>query len=88
MAFHRPLRGNVKVDGKNLIDLKLRDYRQLLGVVMQDNFLFDGTVRENIAFADPGASDEDIKTASRIAHCDEFIERFDEQYDTVVGEAA
>ena len=86
MAFHRPLRGNVKVDGKNLIDLKLRDYRQLLGVVMQDNFLFDGTVRENIAFANPGASDTDIRTASRIAHCDEFIERFDDQYETIVGE--
>ena len=86
MAFHRPLRGNVKVDGKNLVDLKLRDYRRLLGVVMQDNFLFDGTVRENIAFANPRASDEEIKTASRIAHCDEFIERFDAQYDTIVGE--
>ena len=86
MAFHRPLRGNVKVDGKNLVDLKLRDYRHLLGVVMQDNFLFDGTVKENISFANPGASDEDIRRASRIAHCDEFIERFDAQYDTVVGE--
>ena len=86
MAFHRPLRGNVKVDGKNLVDLKLRDYRRLLGVVMQDNFLFDGTVRENIAFGNPRASDEEIKTASRIAHCDEFIERFDAQYDTIVGE--
>jgi subfamily B ATP-binding cassette protein MsbA len=86
MAFYRPLRGNVKVDGKNLVDLKLRDYRKLLGVVMQDNFLFDGTIRENIAFANPGASDEDTRTASRIAHCDEFIERFDEKYDTVVGE--
>jgi len=86
MAFYRPLRGNVKVDGKNLVDLKLRDYRKLLGVVMQDNFLFDGTIRENIAFANPGASDEDTRTASRIAHCDEFIERFDAKYDTVVGE--
>ena len=86
MAFYRPLRGNVKVDGKNLVDLKLRDYRKLLGVVMQDNFLFDGTIRENIAFANPEASDEDIRTASRIAHCDEFIERLDTKYDTVVGE--
>lgn len=86
MAFYRPLRGNVKVDGKDLVDLKLRDYRKLLGVVMQDNFLFDGTIRENIVFANPGASDEDTRTASRIAHCDEFIERLDEKYDTVVGE--
>jgi subfamily B ATP-binding cassette protein MsbA len=86
MAFYRPLRGNVKVDGKNLVDLKLRDYRKLLGVVMQDNFLFDGTIRENIAFANPEANDEDIRTASRIAHCDEFIERLDRKYDTVVGE--
>ena len=86
MAFYRPHLGSVKVDGKELIDLKLRDYRQLLGVVMQDNFLFDGTVKENIAFANPTATDADIKTASKIAHCDEFIERFDAQYDTVVGE--
>ncbi|MEJ2204270.1 MAG: ABC transporter ATP-binding protein [Gemmatimonadota bacterium] len=86
MAFYRPASGSVRVDGRDLSRLRLKDYRQLLGVVMQENFLFDGTVRENIAFAKPDASDEEIRAASRIAHCDEFIERFDDQYDTVVGE--
>jgi len=86
MAFYRPLKGTVRVDGSDLTELRLRDYRQFLGVVMQDNFLFDGTVRENIAFANPEATDGDIRQAAHIAHCDEFIERFDDKYDTVVGE--
>ena len=86
MAFYRPLRGRVAVDRRDLTELKLRDYRTYLGVVMQDNFLFDGTIRENIAFSHPTATDDEIKRAARIAHCDEFIERFDQQYDTVVGE--
>jgi subfamily B ATP-binding cassette protein MsbA len=86
MAFYRPKEGTVKVDGRDLGELRLADYRRFLGVVMQDNFLFDGTVRENIAFAFPDATDEEVRTASRIAHCDEFIERFDDGYDTVVGE--
>jgi ABC-type multidrug transport system fused ATPase/permease subunit len=86
MAFYRPLRGRVLVDGQDLTELKLRDYRTYLGVVMQDNFLFDGTIRENIAFSHPAATDEEIRRAARIAHCDEFIERFEQQYDTVVGE--
>jgi subfamily B ATP-binding cassette protein MsbA len=86
MAFYRPLRGRVLVDGQDLTDLKLRDYRTYLGVVMQDNFLFDGTIRENIAFSHPSATDDRIRQAARIAHCDEFIERFDQQYDTIVGE--
>ncbi len=86
MAFYRPRSGTVQVDGRDLQELRLRDYRQFLGVVMQDNFLFDGTVRENIAFANPGAADGDIRQAAHIAHCDEFIERFDDKYDTVVGE--
>jgi subfamily B ATP-binding cassette protein MsbA len=86
MAFYRPLRGRVLVDGRDLTELRLRDYREFLGVVMQDNFLFDGTIRENIAFAKPDATDAEIRNASRIAHCDEFIERFDDRYDTIVGE--
>ncbi|MCG6957220.1 MAG: ABC transporter ATP-binding protein/permease [Gemmatimonadetes bacterium] len=86
MAFYRPMKGSISVDGLPLSSLKLKDYRRFLGVVMQDNFLFDGTIRENIAFSNPGASDADIREASHIAHCDEFIERFDEKYDTVVGE--
>ena len=86
MAFDRPLSGRVLVDGRDLATVRLKDYRSQLGVVLQDNFLFDGTIRENIAFARPGATDEEIRAAARIAHCDEFIERFDDGYDTVVGE--
>ncbi|HEY2907034.1 MAG TPA: ABC transporter ATP-binding protein [Vicinamibacterales bacterium] len=86
MAFNRPQKGRVLVDGSNLQDVKLRDYRSNLGVVLQDNFLFDGTIAENIAYARPHASREDIKRVSRIAHCDEFIETFEKQYDTIVGE--
>jgi subfamily B ATP-binding cassette protein MsbA len=86
MAFNRPEEGQILVDGHDLASVRLRDYRSQLGVVMQDNFLFDGTVRENIAFAKPNATDEEIREVSRIAHCDEFIDQFPQQYDTIVGE--
>jgi ABC-type multidrug transport system fused ATPase/permease subunit len=86
MAFNRPNSGRVLVDGYDLNDVKLRDYRSRLGVVLQDNFLFDGTIAENIAYARPHAPREDIKAVSRIAHCDEFIEGFEQKYDTIVGE--
>jgi subfamily B ATP-binding cassette protein MsbA len=86
MAFYRPDAGRVVVDGRDLASIKLRDFRSQLGVVLQDNFLFDGTIRENIAYARPEASDDEITDVSRIAHCDEFIERFDARYDTIVGE--
>jgi subfamily B ATP-binding cassette protein MsbA len=86
MAFYRPQQGRVVLDGQELENLRLRDYRRWLGVVMQDNFLFDGTVRENITYARPDASDEEVRAAARIAHCDEFVERFEKGYDTVVGE--
>ena len=86
MAFHRPQAGQVLVDGLDLQRLRLRDYRAKLGVVMQDNFLFDGTIAENIAFGKPGATREEIEAVGAIAHVDEFIARFDLGYDTVVGE--
>jgi len=86
MAFHRPQEGQVLVDGQDLQRLRLRDYRAKLGVVMQDNFLFDGTIAENIAFAKPGATREEIEAVGAIAHVDEFVARFDLGYDTVVGE--
>jgi ABC-type multidrug transport system fused ATPase/permease subunit len=86
MAFNRPLNGQVLVDRHDLAGVKLRDYRQHLGVVLQDNFLFDGSIAENIAYARPHASRDDIVTVSRIAHCDEFIQEFEKGYDTVVGE--
>ena len=86
MAFNRPLTGELLVDGIDLNDVKLRDYRTHLGVVLQDNFLFDGTIAENIAYANPHATREEIKAVSRIAHCDEFVEAFEKGYDTIVGE--
>ena len=86
MTFNRPLSGRVLVDGHDLTAIKLRDYREHLGVVLQDNFLFDGTIAANVAYARPHASREEIKAVSRIAHCDEFIEGFEQGYDTIVGE--
>ena len=86
LAFNRPEQGRVLVDGRDLGTVPLADYRTQLGVVLQDNFLFDGTIAENIAFARPHATRQEIEAVARIAHCDEFVEQFDEQYDTVVGE--
>src|SRR5215217_6109370 len=86
MNFNQPLSGTIRIDGKDLQTLRLRDFRSYLGVVMQDNFLFDGTIAENIAFSNPHATMDEIKEVSRIAHCEEFIEQFEQKYDTVVGE--
>jgi len=86
MTFNRPLSGTVRVDGHDVSTVKLRDYRSHLGVVLQDNFLFDGTIGENIAYARPHAPRAEIERVSRIAHCHEFIEAFENGYDTVVGE--
>ncbi|MGI9069175.1 MAG: ABC transporter ATP-binding protein [Pyrinomonadaceae bacterium] len=86
MAFNRPLSGAITVDGRDLASLRLKDYRNQLGVVLQDNFLFDGTIAENIGFSDPHASREEIIEASRIAHCEEFINGFADGYGTIVGE--
>jgi subfamily B ATP-binding cassette protein MsbA len=86
MAFNRPQSGRVLVDGRDLASIRLRDYRSHLGIVLQDNFLFDGTVADNIRFARPQATMEDIRRVSHIAHADEFIEQFPQQYQTVVGE--
>jgi subfamily B ATP-binding cassette protein MsbA len=86
MAFNRPDTGRILVDGRDLAGLKLRDYRSKLGIVLQDNFLFDGTVLENIRFARPDATDDEVREAARVAHCDEFVLGFTEGYQTVVGE--
>ncbi len=86
LAFNRPEKGRVLVDGRDLASVPLADYRTQLGVVLQDNFLFDGTIAENIAFARPHATRAEIQAVARIAHCDEFVDQFDEKYDTVVGE--
>jgi subfamily B ATP-binding cassette protein MsbA len=86
LAFSRPKAGRILVDGQALDALRLGDYRRQLGVVLQDNFLFDGTVAENIAFARPHATRAEIEDAARIAHCDDFVRRFEKGYDTIVGE--
>jgi len=86
LTFNRPKSGRILVDGRDLASLRLGDYRRQLGVVLQDNFLFDGTVAENIAFAKPHATRREIKQAARIAHCDDFVRRFEKGYDTIVGE--
>ncbi len=86
MAFNRPQSGRILVDGRGLDTIRLRDYRRHLGVVMQDNFLFDGTIADNIAYARPDATREEIITVSRVAHCAEFVEAFPDKYETVVGE--
>jgi subfamily B ATP-binding cassette protein MsbA len=86
MAFNHPTSGRVLVDEHDLETVRLHDYRGQLGAVMQDNFLFDGTIRENIAYSKPGATDEEIRDVARIAHVDEFAEKFEQRYDTVVGE--
>ena len=85
-AFHEPTEGTVKVDGVDLSTVQLSAYRTQLGVVLQDTFLFDGSIRENVGFARPEATEEQILEACRIARVDEFAERFEKQYDTVVGE--
>jgi ABC-type multidrug transport system fused ATPase/permease subunit len=85
-AFHVPSEGRVLVDGVDLATVRLESYRTQLGVVLQDTFLFDGTIRENVAFARPDATEEQVLAACRIARVDEFAEAFAEGYETVVGE--
>lgn len=86
MNFIQPKSGKVLIDGVDLQELRLRDYRRHLGVVLQENFLFDGTILENVRFSNSAATIDEVKKACRIAYCDEFIERFDKGYETIVGE--
>jgi subfamily B ATP-binding cassette protein MsbA len=93
LNFIQPTRGGVqegvgivRIDGRDLQTVKLRDYRRQLGVVLQDNFLFDGTILENIRFSNPEARLDDVKEISRIANADEFISKFPNGYETIVGE--
>jgi subfamily B ATP-binding cassette protein MsbA len=86
MAFNRPNAGIIRVDGRDLSTVRLHDYRQHLGVVLQENFLFDGTVAENIAYGRPHAPRAEIEAAGAVAHCDEFVRGFERGYDTIVGE--
>ncbi len=86
MAFNQPTAGVVRVDGRDLSTLRLDDYRRHLGVVLQDNFLFDGTVADNIRYGRPHATREDVERVARIAHAHGFITDFEQGYDTIVGE--
>jgi ABC-type multidrug transport system fused ATPase/permease subunit len=85
-AFYVPTQGRVLVDETDIATVRLISYRTQLGVVLQETFLFDGSIRENVAYAKPNASEEEIMVACRIARVDEFAEHFDKKYDTVVGE--
>jgi ABC-type multidrug transport system fused ATPase/permease subunit len=85
-GFHTANGGRVSIDGVNLATIRLSSFRQQLGVVLQETFLFDGTVRENVLFSRPQATEEQLLRACRIARVDEFAERFPERYETVVGE--
>ena len=86
MAFNRPSAGRILVDGRDLAGIRLAEYRSQLASVLQENFLFDGTIIANVGYARPGASREEIIEACRVAHCAEFIKAFPRGYDTVVGE--
>lgn len=85
-CFYKPVQGRVLVDGVDLSKVTLESYRRQLGVVLQETFLFDGTIRENVQFARPDASEEEVLEACRLARVDEFAERLPDGYDTVVGE--
>ena len=85
-AFHKPNEGQVLVDGVDLSKVRLESYRTQLGMVLQDSFLFDGSIRENVAFSKPDASESEILRACTIARVDEFAEKYELKYDTIIGE--
>jgi ABC-type multidrug transport system fused ATPase/permease subunit len=85
-GFHTATHGRILVDDIDLATMRLSSYRQQLGVVLQETFLFDGTIRENVKFSRPMATEEQLMEACRIARVDEFAERFPEGYETIVGE--
>lgn len=85
-GFHTAGSGAVLVDGEDLARVRLSSFRQQLGVVLQETFLFDGTIRENVLFSRPGATEEEFRRAVQIARVDEFAERFPEGFETIVGE--
>ena len=85
-AFMKPVTGTVSVDGFDLATVRLNSYRSHLGVVLQDNFLFDGTIGENILFGRPDATVAEVEEAARVARVDEFALKMDDGYETVIGE--
>jgi ATP-binding cassette subfamily B protein/subfamily B ATP-binding cassette protein MsbA len=84
--FFDPTEGTIRLDGVDLRDVEIESYRQLLGIVEQDVFLFDGTIAENIAYADRRASRATLENAARVAHALEFIQQLPEGFDTIIGE--
>jgi ABC-type multidrug transport system fused ATPase/permease subunit len=86
MTFNHPKSGRVLVDGRDLETLRLHEYRSNLGIVLQDNFLFDGTVAQNIRYGRPDATETEMLEVARIAHVDEFVEPLEKKYDTIIGE--
>lgn len=85
-SFLMPQAGQVTIDGMDLSLVNLKSYRQHLGVVLQDDFLFEGSIRENILFPRPDASEEELQAAVKNAYVNEFTDRFDEGLDTIIGE--
>jgi len=86
MAFGDPDEGRVLIDGHDLRDIRRSDYRSHLGVVLQEDFLFDGTIFENIRYSRPRATLSEVEAVSRLAHCDEFVDQLEDRYDTIIGE--
>lgn len=86
MGFHNPKSGRILIDGRDLNSVRLHDYRQHLAVVLQDNFLFDGTILDNVRFARPDATLEEVRQACRIANCLDFVNGFEKGFDTLIGE--
>ena len=86
MAFREPQGGRITVDGRDLAEISLHDFRSQLGVVLQDDFLFDGTIAENISYSRFGSTRHQLEQAGRLAHCDQFVDGFEDGYDTVIGE--
>ena len=84
--FHDPTRGRILLNGTDIRDFRLRTYRDLLAIVQQDVFLFDGSVRDNIAYGRHDATDAEVEDAARRANAHEFIDRLPERYETFVGE--
>jgi subfamily B ATP-binding cassette protein MsbA len=85
-TFNQPTAGRILVDGHDLSTVRLRDYRPQLGIVLQENFMFDGTIAENLRYGRKDATEAEMREAARISHVDEFVEPLAEQYDTVIGE--
>jgi ATP-binding cassette subfamily B protein len=84
--FYEPIEGNIVMDGHDIKDYKLAEYRSQFSIVLQEPVLFSTSIEENIAYGKPGASDEEIMAAAKNANAHEFIKRFPEQYETIVGE--